>query len=470
MQVMRASTNSRRPWTPLGSDIDGEAADDNSGWSVSLRLGRDDSCRGARYNDGTGTNAGHVRVHRWSGGSWTQLGADIDGESTDDESGVSVSLSSDGTVLAVGAYGNDGTGSNAGHVRVYEWSGGSWTQLGSDIDGEAAGDSSGHSVSLSADGTILAVGANYNSDTGTYAGHVRVHQFSGGSWTQLGNDIDGEAASDHSGHSVSLSADGTVLAVGAYGNDGTGSNAGHARLYEFSSGSWTQIGSDKDGEAAGDYSGWSVALSDYGNRVAVGAILNSGTGFRAGHVRVYELVGRLPSSGATPAPDAGPRVTLSVDGDTPHLRWQADATTFVDVALPVAVAPSTAYKIAVTYDPTAYNAGSGTEPDVGAGPQDDRALKVYVGVDGGPLLLPEIASAEDAWPPAVQPALIVAPLTAGSSLSMDALSGWRGYDVTHAWSLVFSDLVVTQDDTIMQWDVYPAAHGQISWRDWQHPI
>ena len=41
-------------------------------------------------------------------------------------------------MLAVGAYGNDGTGSNAGHVRVYEWSGGSWTQIGSDIDGEAA--------------------------------------------------------------------------------------------------------------------------------------------------------------------------------------------------------------------------------------------------------------------------------------------------------------------------------------------
>ena len=80
---------------------------------------------------------------------------------------------------------------------------------------------------------------------------LRVHQFSGGSWAQLGSDIDGEAASDHSGHSVSLSADGTILAVGAYGNDGTGSNAGHARVYEFSSGSWTQRGSDIDGEAAG---------------------------------------------------------------------------------------------------------------------------------------------------------------------------------------------------------------------------
>ena len=34
-----------------------------------------------------------------------------------------------------------------------------WTQLGSDIDGEAAGNDSGNSVSLSSDGTIVAIGA-----------------------------------------------------------------------------------------------------------------------------------------------------------------------------------------------------------------------------------------------------------------------------------------------------------------------
>ena len=39
--------------------------------------------------------------------------------------------------------GNDGNGNNAGHVRIYEYSSGSWTQLGADIDGEAAGDNSG---------------------------------------------------------------------------------------------------------------------------------------------------------------------------------------------------------------------------------------------------------------------------------------------------------------------------------------
>ena len=49
------------------------------------------------------------------------------------------------------------------------------TQLGSDIDGEAAGDVSGMSVSMSSDGSRLAIGAEYNAGNGTDAGHVRVY-------------------------------------------------------------------------------------------------------------------------------------------------------------------------------------------------------------------------------------------------------------------------------------------------------
>ena len=79
-------------------------------------------------NDGNGSDSGHVRVYEYSGGAWAQLGDDIDGEAADDFSGFSVSLSSDGTRVAIGAYLNDGNGSDAGHVRVYEYSGGAWAQ------------------------------------------------------------------------------------------------------------------------------------------------------------------------------------------------------------------------------------------------------------------------------------------------------------------------------------------------------
>ena len=149
-----------------------------------------------------------------------------------------------------------------------------WTQLGADLIGEAAGDGFGRSVSLSADGNHFAVGASGNDGAASNSGHVRVYVKSadGASWVQIGDDIDGEAAGDQSGTSVSISADGNRVAVGARSNDGAGSDAGKTRVYEFSTGAWTKLGDDIDGEAAGDQFGASVSLSADGNRVAIGAV------------------------------------------------------------------------------------------------------------------------------------------------------------------------------------------------------
>ena len=293
-------------WSQLGSDIDGEAAYDQSGSSVSLSSDGTRVAIGAPYNDGTSSNAGHVKVYEYSGGTWNQLGSDIEGEAADDNSGYSVSLSSDGTRVAIGAYGNDGTDSDAGHVRVYEWNDGtsSWDKLGSDIEGEAADDYSGRSVSLSSDGTRVAIGAPFNDGNGNASGHVRVYEFSGGDWSQLGSDIDGEAADDNSGYSVSLSSDGTTVAIGAIYNDGTGSNAGHVRIYKLSGGTWSQLGSDIDGEAVNDYSGLSVSLSSDGTSVAIGAPYNDGSFSNAGHVRVHSMSTSSPGSAPAPAPAA----------------------------------------------------------------------------------------------------------------------------------------------------------------------
>ena len=61
-------------------------------------------------------------------------------------------------------------------------------------------------------------------------------------------------------------------------NDGGGSNSGHVRIYENNNGTWTQIGSDIDGEGNSDYFGWSVSLSDDGSVVAIGGIYDDGAG------------------------------------------------------------------------------------------------------------------------------------------------------------------------------------------------
>ena len=235
------------------------------------------------------------------------MGTDIYGEAACDQSGSnpSVSLSSDGTVLAVGAYANDGiNGFESGHVRVYTYANSQWSQLGADIDGEAAGDESGYAVSLSSNGTVLAVGADLNSGSpGIESGHVRVYQFANNAWTQLGADIDGEAAGDRSGWSVSLSSDGTVLAVGAWGNDGNGDKSGHVRVHKYANSKWTQLGVDINGEAAGDRIGESVSLSSDGTVLAVGAYANDGNCYNSGHVQVYKFTTTMPS---TPQPTNKP--------------------------------------------------------------------------------------------------------------------------------------------------------------------
>jgi len=166
------------------------------------------------------------------GSAWVQVGADINGQAADDRSGTSVSLSADGSRVAIGAPRNDGAGSNAGHVRIYDLIGSVWVQVGADINGQAADDFSGTSVSLSADGSRVAIGAPLNGVAGSDdAGHVRIYGFNGSAWVRAGDDIDGEAAGDQSGGSVSLSADGSRVAIGAQFNGVAGSNAGHVRVY-----------------------------------------------------------------------------------------------------------------------------------------------------------------------------------------------------------------------------------------------
>ena len=195
---------------------------DEYGTSVSL------SSDGTRLAVGAAANntGGYVGVYEFSGNAWSPLGSIINGEGVIDRFGFSVSLSSDGTRFAAGGIGNT---ANSGHVRVFGYSS-DWTQVGSDIDSESSADHFGYSVSLNSDGTRLAAGAIFNNIN---RGHTRVFDWSGSSWNQIGSDIDGEASDDYSGNSVSLSSNGLRLAIGAPNNADGGSLAGHVRVYSM---------------------------------------------------------------------------------------------------------------------------------------------------------------------------------------------------------------------------------------------
>ena len=165
------------------------------------------------------------------------IGQSIFGEAVDDHFGYSVALSPDGKTVAIGAGGGVEVNDRPGYVRVFYLEsddfGSSWKQLGQDITGDANGDDFGYSVSLSDDGKTLAVGARTNDGNGENSGHVRVYRMddSSTSWRQVGEDIDGVLSWDRSGVSVSLSADGTTVAIGAWGNDDNEISSGHVRIF-----------------------------------------------------------------------------------------------------------------------------------------------------------------------------------------------------------------------------------------------
>jgi hypothetical protein len=299
-------------WTKLGGDIDGEAGSDQSGFSVSLNALGNVVAIGAPFNDENGlSNRGHVRIYEFNNGQWTKLGSDINGEEANDQSGYSVSLNALGNRVAIGAPNNNGNGSGSGCVRIYNYDGTNWVQLGGDIDGEAGGDQSGYSVSLNALGNRVAIGAPNNNGNGSGSGCVRIYNYDGTNWVQLGGDIDGEKAANESGTSVSLNALGTRVAIGAPFNGGNGIYSGHVRIYDYDDTNWVQLGIDIDGEALVDFSGYSVSLNALGTRVAIGAFGNDGNGIDSGHVRVYEIL-TPPSAPAAPAPTV-PSTPIRVD-------------------------------------------------------------------------------------------------------------------------------------------------------------
>jgi hypothetical protein len=191
---------------------------------------------------------------------WTKLGSDIFGTNSEDYFGNAVSISANGSTIAVGSWGHD---NKRGTARVYRYGSTDWEQVGDDLDGTAENDFQGWSVSLSSNGLTLAVGAyGHNFLKGTVRIYNIVPEKSGlankgsvtlnsniNSWTQIGNDIDGDGPvvnsssannrgsttyegeeGDKQGYSVSLSSNGITLAVGALGHD---NNKGTIRAYSL---------------------------------------------------------------------------------------------------------------------------------------------------------------------------------------------------------------------------------------------
>jgi phage shock protein PspC (stress-responsive transcriptional regulator) len=272
-------------WTQQAKLTAGADAGDSDrfGYNVSISGDGSTAIVGAYYDDDNGqSNSGSAYIFVRSGSSWTQqqkltAGADA---GASDYFGWSVSISSDGNTVIVGAYYDDDNGqSNSGSAYIFVRSGSSWTQqqkltAGADA---GAGDYFGQSVSISSDGSTAIVGARRDDDNGqSNSGSAYIFVRSGSSWTQqqkltAGTDA---GASDYFGYNVSISGDGSTAIVGAYRDDDNGqSDSGSAYIFVRSGSSWTQQQKLTAGTDAGasDYFGWSVSISGDGSTAIVGA-------------------------------------------------------------------------------------------------------------------------------------------------------------------------------------------------------
>lgn len=226
---------------------------------------------------------GLARVYNFQSNSWTQVGSDLVGNANDDSFGVSVAMNEVGNTVAVGATQPNATG--PGYVKVFQFSSGQYVQIGNDIIGETSGDNFGSVISINGDGTKLIVGAIHNdANTGSQfasVGHIRMYSFDGTDWNMMGSEIDGNNPNDNFGDSVDISKDGNRIVVSASGFDDGGVNKGLVRVYEFSGGNWVQLGQDIIGDSDNDRL-FNASMNDDGTRIAF---------VRAGTVRVYEYNG-----------------------------------------------------------------------------------------------------------------------------------------------------------------------------------
>lgn len=317
---VRVYANQSDSWNQIGNDIKGEAMSDYFAQSVSLSNNGNIVAIGATQSDINGGNSGpgYVRFFENQSGNWVQIGNTIYGRADGDAFGYSVSLSGDGSVVAIGAPTNDENELSSGKVRIFENQSDIWTQIGDDLNGAIEENNYfGVSVSLSDDGSVVAIGApSYRYGYGS----VSIYKNQSGVWTNIGY-IEDEVSGDFSGRPVSLSGDGNTIAIGALGNDDFIDESGQVRVYENITGTWTQIGEDMNGLSVQERFGWALSLSFDGSILAIGITFKDDNGPNSGQVRVYKnlsgnwIQSEIDINGDIEFNQFGHSVSLSDDGN-----------------------------------------------------------------------------------------------------------------------------------------------------------
>jgi len=289
-------------WSVKGSIINGNSSGHNFGGQGVAINGEGNIVAGYSMT------GGYVKVYQYSDDTndWVQIGSSIS-ETTSTHyltaSHRPISLNNAGTRLAIG---NHDHNSGAGRVIIYDYSSDSWSQVGSTIEGSnfnGSGSEFGQNVSLSSDGTILAVGAPDGGSDGQLRGTVNIFKYDsvGNTWDQMGDTLEELDSQTHSyGQDLKISGDGTLLIT----SDGVAPNLssdssyrkGTVFIYKYSDGSWARIVKIVNSDNIDKWWGESCAMSRDGTKF-VGASRAMDVGAtNTGLSRMYELIATVTSS------------------------------------------------------------------------------------------------------------------------------------------------------------------------------
>jgi hypothetical protein len=236
----------------------------------------------------TYTGAGAVYIFNRNGTNWIES-AIITGSGSNpgDKFGHSLELSQNGTVLIVGSPNkNIGSGINtytgAGMAHLFSFESNIWNPL-VQISGASAlsRDGFGHSVSLSSDGYTVAVGAT-GRDVGSYANLGSIYlfkadQFNFPSW-DYNSRLTGSnsLAEDNLGYSVKVNTDGTTILASSINNT---SKAGHVYVFTgdmFNSVAYRQSQRLRPLDLSpGDNFGHSLTINNNSNLLCISSPYNS---------------------------------------------------------------------------------------------------------------------------------------------------------------------------------------------------
>ena len=224
-------------------------------------------------------NTKHSSNKRFNNILWNQLGIDISNGPPLTNNNNKIAVSNDGKVFAMASSSHSDI--SKGRIYVYELSYNqpsyNWIQLGLSseiIVGLSNNDEFGWDIALSSNGRVVAGSSIVSDASGINCGQVRLFELSNNTiWRQKGSVINGPRPSSESGYSISLAGNGNSIAIGAWKDNSSGTNAGAVRVYDFSASinDWRQKGQTIAG-ISGSYEGYSTALSLDGLTLACGSI------------------------------------------------------------------------------------------------------------------------------------------------------------------------------------------------------